>query len=45
MKKKTGKSGGEDEYEYECGNCGHEFNEILETCPKCGYRLSAEASE
>lgn len=45
MKKKTGKSGAEDEFEYECGNCGHEFNEILEKCPKCGYNLSAEASE
>lgn len=28
-----------EEFEYECGGCGHEFNETLEKCPNCGMKI------
>ena len=34
-----------EEYEYECGHCGYEFNEILEKCPKCGYELTLKTEK
>lgn len=34
----TGEEENQD-YEYECPGCHHQFNEVLENCPRCGIQL------